>query len=196
MAKLVIKSGSQAGREIELAEGLHRLGRHPSNDLHLPEPSVSNFHCELKVAEIGVAVRDLQSTNGTFINQAPVTQGMLQGGDLLTVGQIEMEVLTADVKIALPAIPSTEAPGAAFLSDGTLGCFTHREAAAVYRCVQCEHWWCAECVRVMKRLSGDFLQFCPECSGPCVLIPKETGPGRKSFLERVGDTLRMTRKGK
>src|ERR1051325_4521761 len=119
MPKLIIKSGSQAGAQIELNAGTNRVGRNPENDISIPEASISSFHCELNVADIGISVRDLCSTNGTFINQKQVTKGMLQPGDVLRLGSVDMFVEMAEVKIALPAIPFQEAPGAAFLEDGT-----------------------------------------------------------------------------
>jgi hypothetical protein len=50
-------------------------------------------------------------------------------------------------------------------------------------------------VRLLKRISGDFLKFCPECDAPCVEMPRDTGPARKkTFFSRLGDTLRLSRK--
>ena len=41
---------------------------------------------------------------------------------------------------------------------------------------------------------GEFLKFCLECDGPCVPLPKEGAPAKKSIFGRLGDTLRITRK--
>ncbi|MGZ8937733.1 MAG: FHA domain-containing protein [Limisphaerales bacterium] len=196
MAKLTIKTGGQAGREIELKEGLNRIGRNPDNDITIPEPSISSFHCEVQVAEIGTSIRDLNSTNGTFINQKQIAKGMLQKGDLLTLGDIDFVVELEDVHIAMPEIHFELAASAAFLEDGTPACFTHRELAATFRCSKCENWWCNDCVRLLKRLNGEFLKFCPECDGPCVPMTRETGPLKKSFFGRLGDTLKINRKSK
>jgi FHA domain len=194
MAKLTIKTGTQAGREIELKEGLNRIGRNPENDIAIPEPSLSGFHCEIQVAEIATSIRDLNSTNGTFINQKQINRGVLQRGDLLTLGEIDFAVELADVHIAMPTVNFEQAPSAAFLEDGTPACFTHRELAATFRCTKCENWWCNDCVRLLKRLNGEFLKFCPECDGACVPMPRDTGPLKKGFFGRLGDTLRINRK--
>src|SRR5688572_29390902 len=90
MAKLTIKTGAHAGREIELKEGLNRIGRNPDNDISIAEPSISSFHCEINCAEIATSIRDLGSTNGTCINQKQINKGVLQNGDLLTLGDIDM----------------------------------------------------------------------------------------------------------
>jgi hypothetical protein len=194
MSKLIIKSGGHAGAEFVLKPGINSVGRHAENDIAISEPSISTFHCELNAADIGISVRDLDSTNGTFINGNRTAKGMLQNGDRLTLGDIDFAVELPEVEIALPEIRFEEAAAAAFLDDGTPACFTHRENAALYRCSKCENWWCGECVRQLKRLSGDFLQFCPECSAGCVAIPRQTAASRKSFFKRIGDTLRISRK--
>ena len=46
----------------------------------------------------------------------------------------------------------------------------------------------------MKKLSGDYLLFCPECSAACAPLPRSTISTKKSFLQRVGDTLRLPRR--
>jgi hypothetical protein len=193
MPKLVIKSGQYAGREFDLTPGVVSIGRNHENTITVPEASISTFHCELHVAEIGVSVHDLESTNGTFINGQRVAKGMLHHADVLTLGDIDFDIELPDVKIALPEMQLPEAPGAAFLDDGTPACFTHREVAALYRCTKCENWWCGECVRQLKRLSGDFLQFCPECSSACTPLVASSKT-KRSFLQRVGDTLRLPRR--
>ena len=194
MARLTIKTGTQAGREIELKDGMNRVGRAPDNDISIPEPSISSFHCEITVAEIATSIRDLGSTNGTFINQKQIARGILQNGDLLTLGDIDFAIELAEVHIAVPEIQFEQAASAAFLEDGTPACFTHREVPATFSCTKCENWWCNDCVRLMKRLNGEFLKFCPECDGPCIPLPRETGPLKKGFLGRLGDTLKINRK--
>ena len=196
MPKLVVKSGSQVGREIELLRGVNRLGRNPDNAIHIPEQSISSFHCEIHVADIATSIHDLGSTNGSFINHKQITKGVLQKGDILTLGDIDFAVELEEVNVVLPEIHFEEAPGAAFLEDGTPACFTHREVAATYSCTRCENWWCNDCVRILKGISGQSLKFCPECDAPCVEIPRETGAGarKKNFFSRLGDTLRLTRK--
>jgi hypothetical protein len=193
MRKLILRTGSQTGREIELKPGLNRVGRNASNDIQIEDPSVSSFHCELQVSEIAVAIRDLNSTNGTQINHSPVTKGVLQSGDVLTLGEIECVVELPEVQIALPKMETFEPAGAAFLEDGRPACFNHRDAVASFACTKCENWWCSDCVRPLKRLSGEFLYFCAECSGPCIPLELER-VARKKWLERVADTLRIPRK--
>lgn len=195
MAILIVKSSSPSGTEFSLKPGLYRVGRHPSNDVRLDDPSISSFHCELQVQEIGVGVTDVGSTNGTFINQKQVTKGFVSGGDLLTIGGVDCILRLEEVNIAMPELPQVEQVTAAFLEDGTPACYTHRESVATLRCTKCDYWWCNECARSLKRLNGEFLAFCPECSAPCVAIASEAANERKKgFLGRLQETLRITRK--
>lgn len=194
-AVLTLKSPPDPGRTIELKPGVNRIGRHPDNDFQIADPSVSSFHCEITVAEISVAIKDLGSTNGTFLNQQRIAKGMLQHGNLLTLGSVDMEVSVSEVHIALPELPAFEAAHAEFLEDGRPACLHHHEVAATQRCTKCENWFCEECVRRMKRLNGGFLMFCPECSAPVEPIPQqESIAAKRSFLDRLGDTLRITRR--
>ena len=51
-----------------------------------------------------------------------------------------------------------------------------------------------ECVRQLKRVSGDFLNFCPDCSAACVALNIQMARRKKTFFQRVGETLRITPK--
>jgi len=194
MAKLIVKSSAPSGSEFQLKPGVNTLGRHPSNDIQLDDASVSSFHGELHVADIGVSVKDLGSTNGTFINQKQIAKGFLRAGDLLTFGGVDCVVELDEISITIPELPAVEQITAAFLEDGTPACFTHRDKAATQRCTKCESWWCDQCVRLLKKLSGDFLSFCPECSAPCVPLAREVVKAKKGFLRGLQETLRLTKK--
>jgi hypothetical protein len=194
VSKLTIKTGPHAGTEIGLRPGVLQLGRSEANDIFVPEPSISSRHCELTVSDIGVAIRDLDSTNGTFINGQRLAKGMLQNGDSLRLGEVEFLVELADVNIAIPELHAPEMAGAAFLEDGTPACFSHRSSSATNRCTRCENWWCDECVRPLKKLSGDFLNFCPECSAVCETLPREILTRKKTLFQRIGETLRIAPK--
>ena len=62
------------------------IGSHPSNDLVLDDPTVSRFHCELRLDPRGVRVRDQGSSNGTFVDRVRVVDGYLHDGAELRVG--------------------------------------------------------------------------------------------------------------
>jgi len=62
------------------------IGRSRSCDLSLRSPDASRRHAEILLAASGWVVRDLDSTNGTFVNGERVTERALQPGDRIEIG--------------------------------------------------------------------------------------------------------------
>ena len=94
MAKLVVLSAGMTGRTHELKVDKTTIGRVEDNTFQIAEPSVSSHHCEVLLRGPEVVVRDLNSTNGTFINGEKVTEMVLKPGQVLRLGQIEMRLET------------------------------------------------------------------------------------------------------
>src|SRR6266567_639997 len=94
MAKLVVLSAGMTGRTHELKVDKTTIGRVEDNTFQIAEPSVSSHHCELLLRGNDVVVKDLNSTNGTFINGEKVSESVLKGGQVLRLGQIEMRLET------------------------------------------------------------------------------------------------------
>jgi EAL domain-containing protein (putative c-di-GMP-specific phosphodiesterase class I) len=70
------------------------VGRRPEASLSIPSPTVSREHAELTVVEEGLLLRDLGSTNGTFVNGTRIQQPCtVTHGDLLQFGQIVFRVM-------------------------------------------------------------------------------------------------------
>ena len=75
---------------FELMPGLNRLGRNPTNDFRVADASISSFHCEVSLnPDNTLNVRDLASTNGTFIDGNQVSEGKLRPGQTLRLGTVE-----------------------------------------------------------------------------------------------------------
>lgn len=66
------------------------IGRAPRADLILDAALVSRLHCRLEAGEEVVEVIDLESTNGTYVNDTRVERGTLTDGDRLRVGRVEL----------------------------------------------------------------------------------------------------------
>ena len=94
MAKLVVLSAGMTGRTQELKGDKTTLGRVEDNTFQIGEPSVSSHHCEVLLRGNDVVVRDLNSTNGTFINGEKVTESVIKPGQILRLGQVEMRLET------------------------------------------------------------------------------------------------------
>ncbi len=65
---------------------LTKLGRAADNDLVVTHPSVSAHHAELRFDSEQFLLRDLSSSNGTFVNGERITLAFLEEGDLIHLG--------------------------------------------------------------------------------------------------------------
>ena len=89
---LVIDRGLAGERVFHLQSRL-TIGRAPESDIHLPDPSVSRQHAEVYLSEGKPIVEDLESSNGTFVNDEEVKKAFLKSGDTLRVGSGPLLVL-------------------------------------------------------------------------------------------------------
>ena len=80
------------GRVCELKADKTTIGRSEDNGFQVADPSVSSHHCEVSLRGSEVMVRDLTSTNGSFINGAEIKESALKPGQILRLGQIEMRL--------------------------------------------------------------------------------------------------------
>lgn len=94
MAKLVLLSQGLTGQTHDLKVEKTTIGRVEDNTFPIAEPSVSSHHCEVLLRGSDVVVKDLNSTNGTYINGEKVTESVLKPGQILRLGQIEMRLET------------------------------------------------------------------------------------------------------
>lgn len=65
------------------------VGRAPRADFVVDAALVSRLHCRLTAADESVDVVDLDSTNGTYINDERVKSGCIKSGDRLRIGRVE-----------------------------------------------------------------------------------------------------------
>lgn len=92
MAKLVVLTEGFVGTSFELKAERTTVGRLEDNNFQIAEPSVSSHHCEVIVRGSEVVVKDLNSTNGTFINGQPTKEAVLKTGQVLRLGQVELRL--------------------------------------------------------------------------------------------------------
>ena len=96
MARLVLLSEGLTGRTFELKVEKTTVGRVEDNAFQIPETSVSSHHAEILLRGNDVVIKDLNSTNGTFINGEKVSEAVLKPGQILRLGMIEMRLETGD----------------------------------------------------------------------------------------------------
>ena len=82
------------GRTHELKADKTTIGRVEDNTFQIAEGSVSSHHCEILLRGNDVVVRDLNSTNGTFINGEKVSESVIKPNQVLRLGQIEIRLET------------------------------------------------------------------------------------------------------
>jgi pSer/pThr/pTyr-binding forkhead associated (FHA) protein len=92
MAKLVIQNQGMTGRACELHTDRTTIGRVEDNTFQIADASVSSHHCEVHLRGDEIFIRDLNSTNGTFINDARVAESVLKPGQILKLGQVELKL--------------------------------------------------------------------------------------------------------
>jgi hypothetical protein len=184
-----------------LRPGLNRFGRAAANDHWFDDPAISEAHCEISVEDDFVMVRDLGSTNGTYIDRQRIQQAALYAGQTLQIGPLEMVLDTRAVQVAIPELPKADNPfvtSVELLADGHPACLGHASRHAVWVCGHCGRPYCDECVRKLRRVGGAYLRLCPSCGNHCKLSAwSESVKRRKKNLllalaEKVASSFKRT----
>ena len=86
------------------------VGRAPANEVVLPYPSISNRHCIFVQSGPDVVLRDLNSSNGTYVNNEMISEVVLRPNDLIQMGTvtIKFEPGVKRPKLTAPAMPPPE----------------------------------------------------------------------------------------
>ncbi len=79
-------------KPYQLKPGRTTIGRSRSNDIRLPDKSVSREHAVLEFGEEGLTITDLESVNGVLVNSVPRGSAHLQPDDILTIGDFQFTV--------------------------------------------------------------------------------------------------------
>jgi CheY-like chemotaxis protein len=103
MARLVVISPGTAASVHELGDGWTTVGRGDGNSFQVVEPSISGRHCEVRLQGDALQVRDLQSTNGTFIEGRRVSDGVVKPGATLRLGDVELRFEAAGAETSSDA---------------------------------------------------------------------------------------------
>jgi len=91
MAYLLIQKGANKDSIFHLREGTVKIGRNPANDLVVPDETVSRSHAEIYLKAGRYYIRDLQSSQGTFVNSLRVSRETpLENDAVIRLGQTEI----------------------------------------------------------------------------------------------------------
>jgi len=199
MARLVVNPGSPDTWEIELKPGSNSLGRSDSNDIALEHDSISSAHCVLIVSGANARLKDVGSTNGTFVGGQLVEEATLSNGQSFQAGDVELRFL-AEAPPNTPSAPvvrivSADAapiprppplPSATGGADAT-HCKSHPRTAARFLCPKCHLGYCELCVNT-RAVGGLGRKFCRACGAECSPLQVRTTlpvPARQTFPEQV-----------
>ncbi len=102
-SKLVVLEGPDKGKELVIERERVTIGRSVICDLELADKAVSGTHIEIIASEKGVLLRDLDSTNGTYVGDLRVREVWVRPGTVVRVGQskIQFEPVKGTVEIDL-----------------------------------------------------------------------------------------------
>lgn len=116
-SSLIVVRSDGTQRELPLKKQRYIVGRQSDAGIRLPDASVSRQHAELVIDDDRMVIKDLGSSNGTFVNRKRVNQQELTAGDLVSVGPfvfvvcIDGEPPSIDAEEALAeGMPVTQTP--------------------------------------------------------------------------------------
>jgi len=99
--RLEVIAGVDQGKVIELASPQIQIGRLGA-DLNLADGKVSSLHCELRLTPEGYRLRDLGSTNGTYVKGVRIVDGYIAPGATIQVGKSAIVFTPMDDAVAMP----------------------------------------------------------------------------------------------
>ncbi len=122
MFKLLSTTGEQS---IDLQPGRTVVvGRAVTSDVPIYDPTISRRHAELSLTDGGVKIKDVGSSNGTFLNGARVTEAVAAENDVITFGKVAFRVKEVIAPAPRPqVVPSVSAefPGSKGAAGGAAG---------------------------------------------------------------------------
>jgi pSer/pThr/pTyr-binding forkhead associated (FHA) protein len=111
MPKLILKFEESTLKEVPIGTHPVTIGRGPDNDIHIDNLAVSTHHAKVYLDAGRVIIEDLNSLNGTFMNNQRITKSFLKMGDKVLIGKHHLVLDdTLGEEPAAPAAPKVAAP--------------------------------------------------------------------------------------
>lgn len=161
MPCLVMNLGERTAR-LELKPGLTSIGRAATNDFAIEDASVSGAHCEIVLEDNRLSIRDLGSTNGTFLDGALINEALVYPGQRIRLGNVEL-------RLESDAAPLTSKRLALIEPDKPVFCKNHYQNHARYQCPKCGRFLCDLCVNTRGSADGG-QKFCKICGVECAQV--------------------------
>ncbi|MFO0593279.1 MAG: sigma 54-interacting transcriptional regulator [Polyangiaceae bacterium] len=93
---VLVVGGPARGARFTVRNGVARIGSAPGNDVRIDDATVSRQHCEIRVRADAVLLRDLSSTNGTYVGGARIREAEIPAGTLVRAGDSAFQILVGD----------------------------------------------------------------------------------------------------
>ncbi len=106
--KLVVLKGPERGQEHVVGSDVIRVGKAPENDLVITDDTVSRAHFEIVRDAKGYLLRDLGSTNGTFLDGAEIREAYMRAGCVIGAGAAELKFLPYEERIEILPLEASE----------------------------------------------------------------------------------------
>ena len=140
MAKLIVKLDNEVIDHIEIKQGDMKIGRKPGCEIHLDNLAVSGEHANIFSIGEDSFIQDMNSTNGTFINNKRITKHHLRNGDNVVIGKYSLTYLSDAASAAKEDFAKTiiinpsfkEAPAAAASAPRPVTAPTPEQQAALF----------------------------------------------------------------
>jgi predicted component of type VI protein secretion system len=107
MPRLVVESSEIEQQTFELTGPVITIGRAPGNVIQIPHASVSSQHAELRLQDGDYKITDLNSTNGSRINDERITEAVLRNNDILQLGNLIFRYQSEHI-LEAPPLPAVE----------------------------------------------------------------------------------------
>lgn len=99
--KLVVLKGPEQGVEHTVQGEVIRVGKDEDNDFVVTDETVSRHHFEIVRDTKGYLLRDLQSTNGTFLDGAEIREAYIRAGAVIAAGAAELKFTPFEERIEI-----------------------------------------------------------------------------------------------
>ena len=193
MARLLIQTEGGPPESKELNWGITRVGRGNDNDIVITHPSVSYHHCEFELSLDLLVLRDVGSTNGTFVNDQKIQEVRVQPGQRIRFGQVLSTVEWVRESVVVPTIEVPRVPTSVPLGNDRMSCRNHQAVLSIWHCPKCAQYFCVNCTRGVNLVGRPIHRLCPLCGQEVVLAPwSDQRPQKRTLWGKVKKAFSRT----